>query len=71
MAEAINHPVNPLLPVQLHTKIFDPSLITPHYGINDIHPANPFTDLTTDLLTLFLQAIPTQFKQTKTIINIQ
>ena len=48
----------PHLPIQLPTSIFDPSLVTPHYGINDRQPVNPQTD-TTDLLTPFLQSILT------------
>jgi hypothetical protein len=45
------------MPIQLPSNIFDPSLINPHYGINDRQPANPLTDPSIDLMTPFLQAM--------------
>jgi hypothetical protein len=38
-------------------QLYDPSLITPHYGINDRQPVNPFTDAATDLMTPFIQSL--------------
>ena len=31
----------PQIPAQIPSYIFDPSLINPHYGINDRQPVNP------------------------------
>ena len=45
------------VPFQLPSTIYDPSLITPHYGINDRQPTNPLTDAATDLMTPFIQSI--------------
>ena len=45
------------MPIQLPSTIYDPSLITPHYGINDRQPVNPLTDAATDLMTPFIQSI--------------
>ena len=45
------------VPIQLPSTIYDPSLITPHYGINDRQPVNPLTDAATDLMTPFIQSI--------------
>ena len=45
------------IPFQLPSTIYDPSLITPHYGINDRQPTNPLTDAATDLMTPFIQSI--------------
>ena len=45
------------VPVQLPSTIYDPSLITPYYGINDRQPTNPLTDAATDLMTPFIQSI--------------
>ena len=51
------------LPAQIPLNIFDPSLITPHYGINDRQPTNPMTDASTDVITPFLQAMISNQKQ--------
>jgi hypothetical protein len=45
------------IPFQLPSTIYDPSLITPHYGINDRQPVNPLTDAATDLMTPFIQSL--------------
>ena len=45
------------VPIQLPSTIYDPSLIIPHYGINDRQPVNPLTDAATDLMTPFIQSI--------------
>ena len=45
------------VPFQLPSTIYDPSLITPYYGINDRQPTNPLTDAATDLMTPFIQSI--------------
>ena len=45
------------VPIQLPSTIYDPSLITPHYGINDRQPTNPLTDAATDLMTPFIQSL--------------
>ena len=45
------------VPIQLPSTIYDPSLITPYYGINDRQPTNPLTDAATDLKTPFIQSI--------------
>ena len=45
------------VPIQLPSTIYDPSLIAPHYGINDRQPTNPLTDAATDLMTPFIQSI--------------
>ena len=39
------------IPFQLPSTIYDPSLITPNYGINDRQPTNPLTDAANDLMT--------------------
>jgi hypothetical protein len=36
---------------------FDPSLITPNYGINDRQPSNPLIDATKDIMTPLMQSI--------------
>ena len=36
---------------------YDPSLITPNYGINDRQPTNPLIDATKDLMTPLMQSI--------------
>ncbi len=36
---------------------YDPSLINPHYGINDRQPTNPLTDAATDLMTSLIQSL--------------
>jgi hypothetical protein len=51
------------IPFQLPSTIYDPSLITPNYGINDRQPTNPLTDSTTDFMTPFLQAMISNQKQ--------
>jgi hypothetical protein len=45
------------VPFQLPSTIYDPSLIAPHYGINDRQPVNPLTDAATDLMTPFIQSL--------------
>ena len=45
------------MPFQLPSTIYDPSLIMPHYGINDRQPTNPLTDAATDLMTPFIQSL--------------
>jgi hypothetical protein len=45
------------IPFQLPSTIYDPSLITPHYGINDRQPVNPLTDAANDLMTPVIQSI--------------
>jgi hypothetical protein len=45
------------IPFQLPSTIYDPSLITPHYGINDRQPTNPLTDAANDLMTPVIQSI--------------
>ena len=45
------------VPIQLPSTIYDPSLIAPHYGINDRQPVNPLTDAATDLMTPFIQSL--------------
>jgi hypothetical protein len=45
------------IPFQLQSTIYDPSLITPHYGINDRQPTNPLTDAANDLMTPMIQSI--------------
>ena len=45
------------VPFQLPSTIYDPSLITPHYGINDRQPVNPLTDASIDLMTPVIQSI--------------
>ncbi len=45
------------IPFQLPSTIYDPSLITPNYGINDRQPTNPLTDAANDLMTPFIQSI--------------
>ncbi len=43
------------VPFQLPSTIYEPSLITPHYGINDRQLINPLT--ATDLITPFIQSL--------------
>ncbi len=45
------------IPFQLPSTIYDPSLKTPHYGINDRQPVNPLTDAANDLMTPVIQSI--------------
>jgi hypothetical protein len=45
------------IPFQLPSTIYDPSLITPNYGINDRQPVNPLTDAATDLMTPMIQSL--------------
>jgi hypothetical protein len=45
------------VPFQLPSTIYDPSLITPHYGINDRQPVNPLLDAASDLMTPLIQSI--------------
>jgi len=45
------------VPFQLPSTIYDPSLIQPHYGINDRQPVNPLTDAASDLMTPLIQSI--------------
>ncbi len=45
------------IPFYLPSTIYDPSLMTPHYGINDRQPANPLTDAANDLMTPVIQSI--------------
>ena len=40
------------VPVQLPSTIYDPSLIQPHYGINDRQPVNPLLDAASDFYGL-------------------
>jgi hypothetical protein len=41
----------------LPSTIYDPSLITPNYGINDRQPVNPLIDAANDLMTPLIQSI--------------
>ncbi len=43
------------VPFQLPSNTFDPSWITPHYGMNDRQSTNPLIDAATDLMTPFIQ----------------
>ncbi len=52
-----NGPKTIPIPFQLPSTIYDPSLITPHYGINDRQPTNPLTDAATNLMTPVIQSI--------------
>ncbi len=45
------------IPFQLPSTIYDPSLITPHYGINDRQPTKPLTDAVVDMMTPMIQSI--------------
>ncbi len=45
------------VPIQLPSTMYDPSLIAPHYGINDRQPTNPLIDAATDLMTPFIQSL--------------
>ena len=45
------------IPFQLPSTIYDPSLITPNYGINDRQPVNPLIDAATDLMTPLIQSL--------------
>ena len=45
------------VPFQLPSTVYDPSLVQPHYGINDRQPVNPLTDAATDLMTPFIQSM--------------
>ena len=51
------------MPAQIPSYIFDPSLINPHYGINDRQPVNPVTNSNPDMITPFLQAMIANQKQ--------
>ena len=53
----------PQLPVQIPSTIFDPSLLNPHYGINDRQPVNPPANTTPDMITPLLQAMIANQKQ--------
>ena len=53
----------PQIPVQIPTTIFDPSLLNPHYGINDRQPVNPPTNTNPDMITPLLQAMIANQKQ--------
>ena len=49
--------------MQIPLSVYDSSLVSPHYGINDRQPTNPLVDAATDFMTPFLQAmIKNQFK---------
>ena len=50
---------NKAIPIssQIPLSIYDPSLVAPHYGINDRQPTNPLIDATTDIMTPYLQSI--------------
>ena len=59
----------PQMPAQLPINLFDPSLINPHYGINDRQPINPLIDAATDFMTPVLQAmIANQTQKSQPII---
>ena len=45
------------VPFQLPSTVYDPSLVQPHYSINDRQPVNPLTDAATDLMTPFIQSM--------------
>jgi hypothetical protein len=45
------------IPFQLPSTMYDPSLITPHYGINVRQPVNPLTDAANDFMTPFIQSL--------------
>jgi hypothetical protein len=45
------------------TTLFDPSLLNPHYGINDRQPVNPPAHTVPDMITPFLQAMIANQKQ--------
>ena len=45
------------VPFQLPSTVYDPSLVQPHYGINDRQPVNPLTDASTDLMTPMIQSM--------------
>ena len=47
------------VPFQLPSTIYDPSLVQPHYGINERQPVNPLTDAATDLMTPMMQSMIT------------
>ena len=51
------------IPAQIPSYIFDPSLINPHYGINDRQPVNPPTNSNPDMITPLLQAMIANQKQ--------
>ena len=59
------------MPFQLPSTIYDPSLITPHYGINDRQPTNPLTDAATDLMTPFIQSLVSNQAQNVSRIPIK
>jgi hypothetical protein len=59
------------VPFQLPSTIYDPSLIAPYYGINDIQPANPLTDAATDLMTPFIQSLVSNQAQNVSRIPIK
>jgi hypothetical protein len=45
------------VPFQLPSNIYNPSLIKPHYGINDRQLMNPLTDAANDLMTPVIQLV--------------
>ncbi len=45
------------VPNQLTSTIYDPTLKTPHDGINNRQPVNPLTDAAPDLITRFIPSI--------------
>ncbi len=52
--------------MQLPLSVYDSSLVSPHYGINDRQPTNPFVvDAATDFMTLFFQTLIKNQKQTQ------
>ena len=53
----------PQLPVQIPSTIFHPSLLNPHYGINDRQPVNPPANTNPDMITPLLQAMIANQKQ--------
>jgi hypothetical protein len=51
--------------MQIPLSVYDSSLVSPHYGINDRQPTNPLVDAATDFMTPFLQAMIKNQKQTQ------
>ncbi len=51
--------------MQLPLSVYDSSLVSPHYGINDRQPTNPLVDTATEFMTPFLQAMIKNQKQTQ------
>jgi hypothetical protein len=45
------------VPFQFPSTIYDPSLRTPYYGINDRQPVDPLTDAANDLIRPMIQSI--------------